>query len=197
MWASYGHGFSQILRQVRLRRRLSQTALAEIAGLSRNHICNLEKNDTYRNALADPTLSTVYKLALALEVPPALLLPGAGDSISRVWGWTDPELQPELQPEPQSQSASQPETQSQPHSQSQPAQPHPGMSLQVRRAREGSAGASASKKAVRATRELDSYPAQGASVLDSIDHIAPFPASYVEHRRQLAAAYATKRKKRK
>ncbi len=33
---------------------------------------------------ADPALSTVYKLALALEVPPSLLLPESGEDVSSI-----------------------------------------------------------------------------------------------------------------
>ena len=75
MWSSYGHGFSQQLRRVRKRRGISQQALAEISGVSRSQISNLERNENGVHAMADPQLSTVYKLALALEIPPAVLLP--------------------------------------------------------------------------------------------------------------------------
>ena len=37
---------------------------------------NIERNDNNAKNSADPTLSTVYKLAQALYIPPALLLPG-------------------------------------------------------------------------------------------------------------------------
>ena len=67
MWASYGFGFGRNLRQLRLARGLSQQALA-IAGSA--------------TAVADPAMSTVYKLALALNIPPALLLPGASDALA-------------------------------------------------------------------------------------------------------------------
>jgi len=81
MWSSYGHGFSQQLRRVRQRRGISQQALAEISGVSRSQISNLERNENGVHAMADPQLSTVYKLALALEIPPAVLLPAGGDVV--------------------------------------------------------------------------------------------------------------------
>ena len=77
MWASYGFGFGRNLRQLRLARGLSQQALADMSKVSRNQISNLER--TGATAVADPAMSTVYKLALALDIPPALLLPGAVD----------------------------------------------------------------------------------------------------------------------
>lgn len=83
MWSSYGHGFSQLLRSARSARRLSQQALAEISGVSRSQICNLERNENGPHSMADPQLSTIYKLALALEVPPSLLLPGAQELVAR------------------------------------------------------------------------------------------------------------------
>lgn len=84
LWASYGFRFSQNLKKVRLKRGVTQQALAEIAGLSRTQVCNLERNENNSGTSADPALSTVYKLALALEVPPALLLPQPDDIVRSV-----------------------------------------------------------------------------------------------------------------
>ncbi|WP_165241573.1 helix-turn-helix domain-containing protein [Corynebacterium lizhenjunii] len=77
-WITYGESFAGILRQVRVRRQISQQILAELSGVSRSQICNLERTDRF----VDPTLSTVYKLAQALEVPPAVLLPGVGEMVT-------------------------------------------------------------------------------------------------------------------
>lgn len=61
---------------------MSQQALAEISGVSRSQISNLERTDKALNLRADPQLSTLFKLAYALEVPPSLLLPGGdGDEV--------------------------------------------------------------------------------------------------------------------
>ena len=84
LWASYGFRFSQNLKKIRRKRGVTQQALAEIAGLSRTQVCNLERNENNSGTSADPALSTVYKLALALEVPPALLLPQPEDNVKSV-----------------------------------------------------------------------------------------------------------------
>ncbi|APT93140.1 hypothetical protein CPHO_09835 [Corynebacterium phocae] len=78
VWLRYGHNFSENLRELRRRRGLSVVALAELAGLSRNQVYNLERRHPH---CADPLLSTVFKLALALEVPPAVLMPGAAQLV--------------------------------------------------------------------------------------------------------------------
>ena len=79
-WASYALGLGERVRAIRLMRGLSQTRLAELAGVSRSLISNLERND-YNSKVADPTLSTCYRLASALQVPPAALLPGAAENV--------------------------------------------------------------------------------------------------------------------
>ncbi|AGF71659.1 helix-turn-helix domain-containing protein [Corynebacterium halotolerans] len=77
-WASYGHCLGENLRVLRTMRGLSQDRLAELSGLSRNQISNIERNENTSTRSTDPVLSTVYKLARALHVPPVALLP-AGD----------------------------------------------------------------------------------------------------------------------
>ncbi|WP_246388853.1 helix-turn-helix domain-containing protein [Corynebacterium incognita] len=73
-----GFEFARQLRTWRRRRGLSQRELAELSGLSRTHISNLERNDNNARTVADPQLSTLYRLAAALDVAPAVLLPGYG-----------------------------------------------------------------------------------------------------------------------
>ncbi|WP_175935549.1 helix-turn-helix transcriptional regulator [Corynebacterium sp. Marseille-P4321] len=80
-WASYALGLGERVRTIREMRGLSQTRLAEIAGVSRTLISNLERND-YNSKVADPTLSTCYRIARALQVPPAALLPAAGEDVA-------------------------------------------------------------------------------------------------------------------
>ncbi len=75
-WPSYGRVFGAKLRYFRKMRGLTQARLGELCGMSRNQISNLERNDNNAKSSADPTLSTVYKLAQALYIPPVLLLPG-------------------------------------------------------------------------------------------------------------------------
>ena len=62
--------FAHNLRQQRLRRGLSQEALGHAAGLHRTEISLLER------AGRDPRLSTITRLAHALDIRPAALLRG-------------------------------------------------------------------------------------------------------------------------
>ena len=84
LWASYGFTFAQNLKRIRRIRGITQQVLAEISGMSRTQVCNLERNENNSGTSADPALSTVYKLALALEVPPSLLLPESGENVSSI-----------------------------------------------------------------------------------------------------------------
>ena len=70
-------------------RGLTQARLAELAGVSRSLVSNLERNDYNGDRAADPTLSTVYRLAGALHVPPAALLPGAGQVVDHPFTGSD------------------------------------------------------------------------------------------------------------
>ena len=63
MWSSYGHGFSQQLRRVRKRRGISQQALAEISGVSRSQISNLERNENGVHAMADSAVAAAEDVA--------------------------------------------------------------------------------------------------------------------------------------
>lgn len=83
-WASFGFSMSARLRSVREMRGLSQVRLAELAGVSRTLVSNLERNQYNQSRAADPTLSTIYRLAYALRVPPAILLPAAGEEVGEV-----------------------------------------------------------------------------------------------------------------
>ncbi|WJY67438.1 helix-turn-helix domain-containing protein [Corynebacterium auris] len=80
-WASYGYVLAVRLRTLRVMRGLTQRRLAELSGLSRSLISNLERNHYNCARSADPTLSTLYRIAHALHVPPAALLPGVGDAV--------------------------------------------------------------------------------------------------------------------
>lgn len=68
-----GEGFGGRLRALRQARSLTQETLAERAGLSIVTISQLERGAT------DPRLSTIERLAAALEVPPPELLVAATD----------------------------------------------------------------------------------------------------------------------
>lgn len=82
-WAYYALGLGQRVKLLRGMRGLTQERLAEIAGVSRSLISNLERNDYNGARVADPTVSTIYRLAAALYVPPATLLPYAGEVVER------------------------------------------------------------------------------------------------------------------
>src|SRR5699024_2394417 len=84
LWASYGFRFSQNLKKIRRKRGVTQQALAEIAGLSRTQVCNLERNENNSGTSADPALSTEYKSSLPLQVPPAIELPRPVDNVKSV-----------------------------------------------------------------------------------------------------------------
>ena len=60
--------FGTVLRAERLRRSLSQDALAELSNLSRNYISSLERGT------ASPSLSTLEKIAKALGTSLAKLV---------------------------------------------------------------------------------------------------------------------------
>lgn len=81
-WASYALGLGSRVRITRNMRGLTQARLAELAGVSRSLVSNLERNDYNGSRAADPTVSTVYRLASALQVPPATLLPGVGEQVA-------------------------------------------------------------------------------------------------------------------
>jgi len=74
-WATYGLSFAERLKHLRLKRDLSQENLAELCGMHRNQISNLERNTSRDGASSDPHLSTVYRLAQALRVAPTALIP--------------------------------------------------------------------------------------------------------------------------
>jgi transcriptional regulator with XRE-family HTH domain len=60
------------LKDVRIERALTQQELADKAGIGKNTVNRIELN------LAEPHMSTVRKLAQALDVDPARLTKGVG-----------------------------------------------------------------------------------------------------------------------
>ena len=75
-WASFADSFGHRLLVIRKARGYSQEHLAERAGMHRNQISNLERGTSNREPyVSDPQMSTVYRLARALDVPAAFLLP--------------------------------------------------------------------------------------------------------------------------
>lgn len=92
-WKPYALDLGQRVRLLRAMRGLTQTRLAEISGVSRSLISNLERNDYNGQRAADPTLSTLYRLAAALYVPPAVLLPSAGEVFEGHYPATNSEVE--------------------------------------------------------------------------------------------------------
>ncbi|WP_448853904.1 helix-turn-helix domain-containing protein [Corynebacterium frankenforstense] len=76
-WRSFALALGTRVRRLRVMRGLTQQELAEASGLSRNTISMWERNETNRKRATDPTLSNVYAVARALDVPPAVLIPDA------------------------------------------------------------------------------------------------------------------------
>ncbi|GEE01817.1 hypothetical protein nbrc107696_22630 [Gordonia spumicola] len=75
-WGTYAYSFGHRLVVIRKERGYSQEQLAERSGLHRNQISNLERGTSNRDPfVSDPQMSTVYRLARALDVPPSYLLP--------------------------------------------------------------------------------------------------------------------------
>ncbi len=60
--------FAEVLREVRQEKGLSQEALADLAGLHRNYVSEVERD------LKSPSLRTLSQLAQALDVPAWVLL---------------------------------------------------------------------------------------------------------------------------
>jgi len=60
--------FGNLLRKLRLQRRLSQENLAELADLHRNYVGGIERGERI------PSLINIVKLARALSVSPAKLV---------------------------------------------------------------------------------------------------------------------------
>ncbi len=81
-WDTYADSFAHRLATVRRAREMSQEELAHRAGMHRNAVSNLERGvGNHKPFVADPRLSTVYRLAKALRVSPALLMPDANEQL--------------------------------------------------------------------------------------------------------------------
>lgn len=75
--AEISRRFGEFVRKERLRLELSQEKLAELSGLSTNHIQNLEnnRNNSSEGGTANPTLDTIFAIesALGLELGESLV----------------------------------------------------------------------------------------------------------------------------
>lgn len=84
VWRSYGALFARNLKLLRGFRGLSQDELAQRSHMSRNAISNMERNEGNVGRPADPMLSTVFRLSLALRIPPAGLIPNVDFFVERI-----------------------------------------------------------------------------------------------------------------
>lgn len=67
--ARNAHPTCERIRAARTLRRMSQAALAEILGVTQSAVCRMEQSEF------PPALDMIERVARALEVPPASLLP--------------------------------------------------------------------------------------------------------------------------
>jgi transcriptional regulator with XRE-family HTH domain len=75
-WPAYAGEIGWRVSTVRRLRGVSQTELANVAGLSRNAVQNLEQSRSFKNDEAgNATLRSLFRIAQALGVPPALFIP--------------------------------------------------------------------------------------------------------------------------
>ena len=81
-WTTYGPAFGDRVRTLRRHRELSQEQLADASGISRNSIQGIETRH-HRGTPTNPRLDTVYRIALALGVPPEVLLPDGDQLVKR------------------------------------------------------------------------------------------------------------------
>ncbi|MFT3715811.1 MAG: helix-turn-helix transcriptional regulator [Gordonia sp. (in: high G+C Gram-positive bacteria)] len=81
-WETYARSFGHRLAAIRRARQLTQEQVSELSGLHRNEISNLERAAGNHGTVTDPTLSTLYQLAFALNVSPFHLLPDADAPVS-------------------------------------------------------------------------------------------------------------------
>lgn len=171
LWASYGFRFSQNLKKIRRKRGVTQQALAEIAGLSRTQVCNLERNENNSGTSADPALSTVYKLALALEVPPALLLPQPEDNVKSVCATRAPRVtQEKIQPAELAEIA--------------PVDAMPAGRVQALLVKSPPTHPAPSQQQLSSS-ELQQ---EGKGSGSSLEKLAPFSPEYTAHKRLVASA---------
>ncbi|NMO02350.1 helix-turn-helix transcriptional regulator [Gordonia sp. TBRC 11910] len=84
-WDTYADAFGVRLRQLRKGRGLTQLDLSLKAGLSLNTVSNAERATSNRPPyISDPGLSTIYRLAKALDVQPMYLLPDVDQTLDSV-----------------------------------------------------------------------------------------------------------------
>ncbi|MCI1256744.1 MAG: helix-turn-helix domain-containing protein [Corynebacterium provencense] len=83
-WKTYAAAVGYRVKTLRTDLELTQEALAERSGISRNQIQNIERgHGTGANGrVTNMSMEHVYRLAYALEVPPIVLLPDVEKGVS-------------------------------------------------------------------------------------------------------------------
>lgn len=65
-----------LLRELRKKRGMSQELLSGLAGLDRTHYSKLERG------LRSPTIDTLFKIAVALDMPPSQIIKSLEERIT-------------------------------------------------------------------------------------------------------------------
>jgi transcriptional regulator with XRE-family HTH domain len=74
-WEAYARSLGVALQRARIERGLSQEVLAHLAGLTRTHYQQIERGWWRQGAPSNPSLRVVVRLAQALDVDVADVLP--------------------------------------------------------------------------------------------------------------------------
>lgn len=76
-WKTYAAAVAYRVKKLRTDLELTQEALAERAGISRNQVQNIERGHGtgVNGRVTNLSMENVYRLAYALQVPPLVLLP--------------------------------------------------------------------------------------------------------------------------
>lgn len=72
--------FARTVRRLRRERDLSQRALAAVAGLAEKHVSEIERGNR------EPKLTTIFKLARGLGVPPEALIQATAAQLEALAG---------------------------------------------------------------------------------------------------------------
>ncbi|WP_344105310.1 helix-turn-helix transcriptional regulator [Myceligenerans crystallogenes] len=76
-WSAYAEEIGRRVAAVRELRNVSQTELANVAGLSRSMLQNIERSrSSPKESDGNPSIRKLYEIAQALGVPVGVLLPG-------------------------------------------------------------------------------------------------------------------------
>ena len=75
-WSAYAEEIGRRVAAVRELRKVSQTELANVVGLSRSHLQNIERSrSSGEGSVGNPSIRKLVEIAQALGVPVTVLLP--------------------------------------------------------------------------------------------------------------------------